>query len=322
MKRSDKAKYAGIIISLIALAVYFAGFKMVAPFLLIPAVWVVGMSPSKSGNLFFAASFLSLASAGFAIDYPYHTYPAATVSFVGIACVMQLRNWFFSQMYLSKTLAMEAVLINLFVVVFFLGAYLTGYNTVQWISGSLVAVMFSFFSFVIYKDRAQARDMVRDGKIISGKAPDFTLEDQNGNKVNLKEILEKQHALLIFVRGDWCPTCHMMLRGYVKNKELLASKNIRIVGIGPDPAGINKEIMSRIGDDSLMLSDNEQATAAQYSQALQANNPITQKMYKNGIPLPASFLVHQNGDIIYTSRSDKAAEILQPDKIFEALASL
>jgi hypothetical protein len=42
-------------------------------------------------------------------------------------------------------------------------------------------------------------------------------------------------------------------------------------------------------------------------------------MYKNGIPLPASFLVHKNGTIIYTSSSDKAAEILQPDKIFEVL---
>jgi hypothetical protein len=45
-------------------------------------------------------------------------------------------------------------------------------------------------------------------------------------------------------------------------------------------------------------------------------------MYQNGIPLPASFLVHMNGNIIYTSRSDKAAEILQPDKIFEVLASI
>lgn len=323
MKKTDVMKHLGIVGSLAALAVFFAGYQVVASFIMIPVILALSFSPSKSGILFLLALTISMSTAGFLIDYPFHKFPAAFISLLVITITMQLRSWFFSQMNLYKVLPLEATLINLAVAGFIIGGILIPYTWQQWVGVGPIMLLYAWFSVIIYKDRAQARDMVAKNNVAPGKAaPDFTLNDQNGNPVTLKDILKTQHALLIFVRGDWCPTCHMMLRGYVKNKDVLAQKNVRIVGIGPDPVGVNKEIMSRIDENSLMLSDDEQSVAGLYSNAIQANNPVTQKLYKNGIPLPASFLVHQSGQIIYTSRSDKAAEILQPDKIFEVLATM
>lgn len=320
MKKTDRAKYIAIAMSIISLAIFYAGYQLVASFIMVPAIIILSFSPSKSGNLIFVAMIITMGTAGFITDYPLTKFPPALVFLLLITFTMQVRSLFFSKMYLYVALPLEAVMINICFVSFIISGILVHYTWQQWVGAGIPMLLFAWFSTVIYKDRAQARDMVKVADVSMGtKAPDFTLNDQNGNPATLSEILKTQHALLIFVRGDWCPTCHMMLRGYVKNKEVLAQKNIRIVGIGPDPIGVNKEIMSRIDENSLMLSDDEQQTAAKYTKALQQNNPVTKNLYKNGIPLPASFLVHQNGTIIYTSRSDKAAEILQPEKIFEVL---
>src|ERR1041385_4030490 len=50
-------------------------------------------------------------------------------------------------------------------------------------------------------------------------APGFVLKDNHHNDVSLEEYKGK-NLLLIFVRGDWCPFCHMMLRTYQKKSKL------------------------------------------------------------------------------------------------------
>ncbi len=323
MKKIDQSKYLAMGISVLAIVIMLIGFQLIASVIAVIMSIAIGLSKHKSGWLFtFTALFNSLA-VGITVDYPFHVFPNSLIFLLMIVVSLNLRNWFFTQLYLYKLPKLELILINLFIICFTVSAILTGYPAQQWIIGGISIYVYIFFSLVIYKDRNEARLKVLEVNVNAGKkAKDFTLPDQNGNPVSLKDLLAKQHILLIFVRGDWCPTCHMMLRGYFKNKEKFAEKNIRIVGIGPDPQGVNKEIMSRIDENSLMLSDDQQETAAGYSTALQENNPITKSLYKNGIPLPASFLIHQNGTIIYTSRSDKAAEILQPDKIFEVLSTI
>jgi len=48
------------------------------------------------------------------------------------------------------------------------------------------------------------------------------------------------------------------------------------------------------------------------SHALQKNDPITKRLYKKGIPLPATFLVHQNGALIYASRAIRPPRFSSP----------
>ena len=54
------------------------------------------------------------------------------------------------------------------------------------------------------------RDAPPDGLVqrtspvqVGETAPDFTLEDQNGNKVSLSEARSKSPVVLVFYRGYW-----------------------------------------------------------------------------------------------------------------------
>jgi peroxiredoxin len=38
------------------------------------------------------------------------------------------------------------------------------------------------------------------------RAPDFTLRDQFGRQVSLREFASRQHVLLVFYPLDWTPT--------------------------------------------------------------------------------------------------------------------
>lgn len=317
---SDKRKIIAFILAIIAITIFFTGFAYIAAPIAFVSILLVSMSPNKSGGWFTASIFFNTAIMGVIIDYPFSHFPVSLVAMLLSVVSLKMRGWLFERQGVHTGLLLDLAIGIVAIGLYIVGGIMVKYTLFNWIMSGLTMLQFIAFIFIVYGDRFVSRKLVaalKDQK--NSIAPNFTLPDQNGNQVSLNEILKTNHALLIFVRGDWCPTCHVMLRGYVRNKEKFAERNVRIIGIGPDPQGINKEIMSRIDSESILLADNDQKVAESYVLNLQENNPVTKPLYKNGIPLPASFLIHKNGKIAFTSRSDKAGEILQPEKIFEVL---
>jgi peroxiredoxin len=158
-------------------------------------------------------------------------------------------------------------------------------------------------------------------RVDKGKAaPDFKLADQDGFPVALSAFKDMSHVLLIFVRGDWCPSCHITLRTYAKHKERFQEQDITLLAIGPDPVGVNMRMVQELGVPFKMLSDEGQRTAMAYG--VQLDDDLAKKMHNDGIPLPASFLVDKGGVVRYTSRPERAGEFLNPNTIFPVLRAL
>lgn len=65
------------------------------------------------------------------------------------------------------------------------------------------------------------------------KAPLFTGEDQDGNKVSLKDLRGKKVALYFYPEDD-TPTCTIQACNLRDNFTLLRSRNIEIIGISTD----------------------------------------------------------------------------------------
>lgn len=184
------------------------------------------------------------------------------------------------------------------------------------------------FSFIlawgIRQDKRQLLGAAMGGYKVQLNKPanDFELPDQNGVLTRLSDFRGKRHMLLIFVRGDWCPGCHMMLRTYEKNREKFQTKNVYVLAIGPDPVGVNREMVEKLGLEFKVLADEKQRTAMTYGVQLREFDHSFAEKYEEGIPLPASFLVDMNGYVRYVSRPDKVGEFLNPSLIFPVIDKL
>lgn len=44
---------------------------------------------------------------------------------------------------------------------------------------------------------------------IGDKAPEFELQDSNGNTVQLSNLTQKGNVVISFNRGNWCPFCNI-----------------------------------------------------------------------------------------------------------------
>jgi peroxiredoxin len=191
-----------------------------------------------------------------------------------------------------------------------------------WVFPAPFMLMSLLLSLTFFKGGKYLIEKARSGSTaeLGKEAPDFELPDQDGKSVKLSDFKGTRDLLLIFVKGDWCPGCHMMLRTYEKNREKFMKKNIMVMAIGPDPVGVNKNMVDRLGLEYKVLSDETQKVVDQYGIKIPsfAGAP---KNYES-TPLPASFLICKQGIVRYSSRPDKPGEFLNPSLIFPVLDSL
>jgi len=155
-------------------------------------------------------------------------------------------------------------------------------------------------------------------------APEFCLDSENNEKVCLADFKNKHHVLLIFVRGEWCPLCHIMLRTYMKESAQFREKNVFLLVVGPDPTGVNKKMAQDLNLDFHILSDPALKTTQAYRLKIKAEHLLHASNYNDEkeVPLPASFLIDKAGNIRYCSNPAKIGEVIKLNDIFPVLQAL
>ncbi len=260
---------------------------------------------------------------GIAIDMAYggtsfyYTVAMLLFPFTGL-----LRLELFSIMAFNRFYGVEIFgLVSVYALYFYAGLQ----HPSSWIGWAMPAVPMMLMTMIgtgviadaLKANKTSLHDMRAD---LGKKAPDFCLPDTQGQNVNLSDFKDKNHVLLVFVRGDWCPTCHIMIRTYEQNREKFLSKNIVAIGIGPDSAEVNRAMISRLGFKNMLLSDTHQKVSSDYGITFFPNYRGAD--YDEGVPLPAAFLVDKGGIVRYVSRPDKVGEFLNPSLIFPILEKL
>lgn len=100
---------------------------------------------------------------------------------------------------------------------------------------------------------------------IGNLAPAFTLVDQNGSKVSLKDFKGKSNVVLYFYPKAMTPGCTVQACGLRDSKKELAKLDTVVFGISPDaPARLVKFIEKEKLNFSL-LSDEDHAVAEKYN---------------------------------------------------------
>lgn len=272
----------------------------------------------------FFTVFLCALLTGLFIDYPFEHLPFYSISMFFCALGSIGRVIFFQYFNLTSYKWFEPVALIFSITFYLLANFLLPGSWQGWTLPGILILFQGILAWGVYKDGKQLGSHAKGGyKVqIGTAAPEFSLPDHNGSIVSLADFKGKRNLLLIFVRGDWCPACHMMLRTYEKNNKKFQEKNIFCMAIGPDPVGVNREMVLKLGLDFKVLADDKQKTAMNYGVQLDKYDNDFADKYDEGIPLPASFLVDKNGIVRYVSRADKVGEFLDPSKIFPIIAQM
>jgi PAS domain S-box-containing protein len=325
MKNIHGSTTLGMILNFGAIACLLLGYDLVAGILSLIGYFASIKEVSKYTSWYqFANVFAAAIILGYSIDHTRDGLPlfAALTLVVALGSILRIvmfsvfgytgQSWFEPSMFIASVI----------------GYFVLNLTTVNdwraWAFPAPIILFASLLAWGIIKDKKQLLAHTKGGyRVQIGKpADEFALSDQDGNTVKLSDFKNQRHLLLIFVRGDWCPGCHMMLRTYEKNNLKFKEKNILVMAIGPDPVGVNRGMVEKLGLDFKVLSDEGQRTAMVYGVQLKEYDNDFAEKYEEGIPLPASFLVDKTGIVRYVSRPDKVGEFLNPSLIFPIIDQL
>ncbi len=272
----------------------------------------------------FLTQTVAAVAVGLALEFPFETIPWLLIMMVMTLLCTFGRIMFFRFFGYTNYTWFEPTMLIAALICHVVGNLEAHSSWMTWLLPAPALIFSAIIAWGIIKDKQQLFAATSKGyKVaIGASAPEFALPDQNGETIKLSDYRGDRHLLLIFVRGDWCPGCHMMLRTYEKERERFKQKNIYVLSIGPDPVGVNREMVERLGLDFKVLSDEGQRTAMRYGVQLDEYDNAFSEKYDEGIPLPASFLVDKSGVVRYVSRPDKVGEFLNPSMIFPIIEKL
>lgn len=88
------------------------------------------------------------------------------------------------------------------------------------------------------------------------KAPDFMLEDKDGNKVSLSSFLGKK-VVLYFYPKDLTPGCTRQACAFAENEEAFQSRGVVVIGVSKDSAASHRKFAAKYNLPFILLSDPE-----------------------------------------------------------------
>lgn len=99
---------------------------------------------------------------------------------------------------------------------------------------------------------------------VGNLAPVFTLFDQDGGEVSLKQFRDKSHVVLYFYPKAMTPGCTVQACGLRDSQKQLAKAGAVALGISPDPVARLRKFADRDGLNFTLLSDPDHAIADKY----------------------------------------------------------
>jgi peroxiredoxin len=146
---------------------------------------------------------------------------------------------------------------------------------------------------------------------VGQQAPDFSLRNQDGEKVSLSDYRGRK-VMLVFYPGDFSPVCGDQLSIYQEVKPEIEAKGVELVGISVDGFFAHKAFQEKLGIDTTLLSDFEPK-----GEVARAYGSYVEKM---GFANRTLVLVDEDGVVAWTYESPNPGEFPGANVIFDALS--
>lgn len=99
---------------------------------------------------------------------------------------------------------------------------------------------------------------------VGNMAPAFSLMNQDGKKVSLKEFKGKKTVVLYFYPKALTPGCTMQACGIRDTKKQLDKRNVVVLGVSPDPVERLPKFIEKYDLNFDLLSDADHSIAEKY----------------------------------------------------------
>jgi peroxiredoxin Q/BCP len=144
------------------------------------------------------------------------------------------------------------------------------------------------------------------------KAPDFTLPDDQGNKVSLKSLRGKKVVLFVYPK-DNTPGCTQESCDFRDNYAKFQKKNVVVLGLSKDNVASKQKFKAKFGFPYPLLADEDQSVLQAYD-LIQDKNMYGKKV--KGI-VRTTFIIDEDGKIARIFSKVKV-----PGHVDEVLAAL
>ena len=138
---------------------------------------------------------------------------------------------------------------------------------------------------------------------VGTKAPDFTLQDQNGKERTLSEF-QGRKVILYFYSKDMTSGCTKQACGFAELYPQFTEKGAVVIGVSKDTAASHKKFEERYNLPFILLADPDKAAIQAYDVWKEKN------MYGKAAMgvVRTTYLIDENGTIIRAFTKVKAAE--------------
>lgn len=99
---------------------------------------------------------------------------------------------------------------------------------------------------------------------VGNMAPAFTLQDQDGNRVALRDFRDRSAVILYFYPKAMTPGCTVQACGLRDSRERLEALDAVVLAVSPDPVPRLKKFEEKQSLNFSLLSDEDHAVADRY----------------------------------------------------------
>jgi len=164
------------------------------------------------------------------------------------------------------------------------------------------------------------------------RAPVFTLNDPDGKPVSSADLLVKSPLVVSFYRGVWCPYCNMELQALQAALPDFQAAGANLVAISPQTAPNSRKSQRDNALSFPILSDTKNDVAAAFGlrfalpdylielyKAFGNNLPLINDDDAWTLPMPARFIIGQDGVILYAEVNPDYTRRPDPSELLPAL---